>query len=247
MDLSQPNSAMRGMQCVGAILTTEFGWCRSWALHALLAGCHQRICCSPYTGEFWRCRGNPLCTGHAYLHTYSELTLGVCKQINLYPESCVMATGVGCGTGHANILYRSADYKWQNLLYSFSQMFLQSREFMLQKHTFLKHGVDGLPPGVSLDSRSEKTSQLKYAGDFLRLGRIDDDESITASFIFQSNSLEVTDTHRYFMTVPGVITTMGGTITAMLYVVLAPLAVYCLWKKCRGESVLELKIKVPQL
>ena len=41
----------------------------------------------------------------------------------------------------------------------------------------------------------------------------------------------MTNTYRYVMTVPGVLTSIGGT--------LAPWTVYCLWKKCRGGSVLD--------
>ena len=45
--------------------------------------------------------------------------------------------------------------------------------------------------------------------------------------------------NKFFMTVPGVITSIGGTLTAVLYIVLAPLAAYCSWKKFRGESLLD--------
>ena len=110
---------------------------------------------------------------------------------------------------------------------------------MLQKHTSIRYGVDGMPPGVSLDPRSEEADGLEYSSGYLRLDELDEDDPVPMEFILRAGDNEVTKNYRYFMTVPGVITTMGGTLTAVLYVVLGPLAVYCLWKKCRGESLLE--------
>ena len=175
-------------------------------------------------------------------------------QINLRPVTSVNDTsafitsvqaffGDGSNTGRASMLYRSraADHMWRSWLFTFSPSLKQTWEVMLQKQTSISYGVDGLPPGVSLDSRSEERSGLEFAGSFIRLGEIDSEEQITASFIIRSTDLELTNTYRYVMTVPGVVTTMGGTLTAVLYVTLAPLAVYCLWKKCRGGSVLDIE------
>lgn len=146
----------------------------------------------------------------------------------------------GAGNGRVSMLYRSsAANLWQSWLYTFSPLLKQTWEVMLQKQTSIRYGVDGLPPGISLDSRSEEQSGLEYAGSFIRLGEIHTDDRVTAAFVLRATDLEMTNTYRYVMTVPGVLTTMGGTLTAVLYVVLGPLAVYCVWKKCRGESLLE--------
>merc|ERR1711865_1090245 len=148
----------------------------------------------------------------------------------------------GAGNGRVSMLYRSRVANlWQSLLYTFSPSLKQTWEVMLQKQTTIRYGVDGLPPGVSLDSRSEKRSGLEYAGSFIRLGKIQDDDRVTASFILRATDFEMTNTYRYVMTVPGVLTTMGGTLTAVLYVILAPLALHCLWKKWRGRSVLDIE------
>ena len=64
-----------------------------------------------------------------------------------------------------------------------------------------------------------------------RLGELNIDDQITASFVLRATDTEMTNTYRYVMTVPGVLTSIGGT--------LAPWTVYCLWKKCRGGSVLD--------
>ena len=73
----------------------------------------------------------------------------------------------------------------------------------------------------------------------MRLGEIDSDDPTAASFILRSNEVEVTSIYRYVMTVPGMLTALGGTLTAVMYVFLARLALHCLWKKCRGGSVLD--------
>ena len=147
------------------------------------------------------------------------------------------------GTGRVSMLYRSsAANLWQSWLYTFSPLLKQTWEVMLQKQTSIRYGVDGLPPGISLDSKSEERSGLEYAGSFIRLGEIHTDDRVTAAFVLRATDLEMTNTYRYVMTVPGVLTTMGGTLTAVLYVILAPLAVYmyCLWKKCvNGGWVLD--------
>ena len=150
--------------------------------------------------------------------------------------------GDSSSTGRVSMLYRSRVANlWQSLLYTFSPSLKQTWEVMLQKQTSIRYGVDGLPPGVSLDSRSEERSGLEFAGSFIRLGEIDTDDPVTASFVLRATDLEMTNTYRYVMTVPGVLTTMGGTLTAVLYVILAPLALHCLWKKCRGRSVLDIE------
>ena len=149
----------------------------------------------------------------------------VCGQINLV--NLDRRSAHNSSTGRASVLYRSraAAQMWQSRYFTFSPSLKQTWEVMLQKQTSISYGVDGLPPGVSLDSRSEERSGLEFAANYLRLGEINSEEQITASFILRSTDLEMTNTYRYFMTVPGVLTTMGGTLTAVLYVTLAPLAV----------------------
>ena len=139
------------------------------------------------------------------------------------------------------MLYESkvADNLWQSKLFTFSPSLKQTREIMFQKHTAIRYGVDGMPPGVSLDPRSSEHNGLEYSSGYLRLGELDEDDPVPMRFILRARDFQVTKNYRFFMTVPGVITTMGGTLTAVLYVVLGPLAVYCVWKKCRGESLLE--------
>ena len=128
---------------------------------------------------------------------------------------------------------------WESLYYTFSPTLKQTREFFFQKQTRIKYGVDGLPPSVSLDYRSEEKSGLAYAGGYLRLGELSSTDPVVQSFILRVIDTEQTSTVRFFMTVPDVFTTIGGALTSVLYVVLMPLAIYCLVKKCRGESLLD--------
>ena len=176
------------------------------------------------------------------LPTCAELMVfGVNVQVNLRS----IATSATATTGRVSMLYRSQanGNMWQSLYFTFSPALMQVWEFMFEQHTRIKYGVDGLAPSISLDSRSADTSGLEFANSFLRLGEIDSDDPTAAKFILRSNEVEVTSTYRYVMTVPGMLTALGGTLTAVMYVFLAPLALHCLWKKCSGGSVLDLETK----
>ena len=225
---------MRGMQCIAAVRTAQHGCCRSWRNHTLLPWCRQRFESNgnKLTRKI-RSRDIQLCRGRAPQPLHTLLTL--VGQINLRP------TAASSGTGHVSLLYRSeaANKMWESLYFTFAPDFKQTREFMLQKQTLIKYGVDGMPPSASLDSRSEETSGLVYTGGYLRLGELDSTDPVVQTFILRAIDTEQTSTVRYFMTVPNVFTTIGGALTAVLYVVLTPLALFCLWQTCRGESLLD--------